>query len=82
MVSDNLLRSTVTNQMAFDQRGSNSVSDFERAMGRYGRALVSFFSWGGGVQIGNLGQSVQSPERMKFPDFSRLRLSSNVCPRL
>ena len=27
-------------------------------------------------------QGVQSPEGMKFPDFSRLRLNSHVCPRL
>ena len=32
MVSHDLLRSTVTNQITFDQRDSNSIPDFERAM--------------------------------------------------
>ena len=32
MVSHDLLRSTVTNQIAFDQRDSKSISNFERAI--------------------------------------------------
>ena len=32
MVSHDLLRSTVTNQIAFDQRDSKSISNFERSM--------------------------------------------------
>ena len=52
MISHDLLRSTVTNQIAFDQRDSKSGSNFERPMDRFCKALVSrFFS---GFQIGNL----------------------------
>ena len=40
MVSHDLLRSTVTNQIAFDQRDSKSVSIFERAMDRCCHAVV------------------------------------------
>ena len=41
MVSHDLTRSTVTNQITFDQRDSNSVSDFECAMDRRCQSLVS-----------------------------------------
>ena len=34
MVSHDLLRSTVTNQILFDQRDSKSIVTFERAMNR------------------------------------------------
>ena len=34
MVSHDLLRSTVANQIAFDQRDSKSIFNFERAMDR------------------------------------------------
>ena len=40
MVSHDLPRSTVTNQTTFDQRISNSIPDFERAMDRRYLALV------------------------------------------
>ena len=36
MVSRDLPRSTVTNQIAFDQRDLHSTPEFERAMGRHG----------------------------------------------
>ena len=41
MVSRDLPRSTVTNQIRFDQQDSNSIPDFERAMDRRCQALVS-----------------------------------------
>ena len=41
MVSHDLLRSTVTNQIAFDQRELHSTLEFERAMDRRCQALVS-----------------------------------------
>ena len=34
MISHDLPRSTVTNQIIFDQQDSNSILDFERAMDR------------------------------------------------
>ena len=43
MVSHDFLRSTVTNQIAFNQRDSKSISNFERAMDRCCQALVSRF---------------------------------------
>ena len=43
MLSDDLLLSTVTNRIAFDQQDSKSISNFERAMDRRYWALVSFF---------------------------------------
>ena len=43
MVSHDLLRSTVSNQIVFDQRDSKSISYFERAMDRCCQALVSRF---------------------------------------
>ena len=43
MVSHDLLRSTVTKHITFDQRDSKSVSTFERAMDRCCRVLVSKF---------------------------------------
>ena len=60
MVSHDLLRSTVTNQIAFDQRDSKSISNFEGAMDRCWQALVSrvfflVFRFLSGFQIGNLG---------------------------
>ena len=44
-VSHDLLCSTVTNKIAFDQRDSKSISNFERAMDRSCQALVSLFLW-------------------------------------
>ena len=41
MVSHDLPRSMVTNQITFDQRDSNSLPDFERAMDRRCQSLVS-----------------------------------------
>ena len=41
MVSHDLPRSTVTNQITFDQQDSDSVPDFERAMDRRCQVLVS-----------------------------------------
>ena len=40
MVSHDLLRSTVTNQIAFDQQDLNSTREFERAMDRRCQGLV------------------------------------------
>ena len=46
MVSHDLLCSTVTNQIAFDQRDSKSISKSERPMDRCCQALLScFFFW-------------------------------------
>ena len=39
MVSHDLLRSMVTNQITFDQRDSKTISNFERAMDRCCQAL-------------------------------------------
>ena len=53
MVSHDLLRSTVTNQIAFDQRDSKTIFDFERSIDRCCQALEShFFS---DFHNGNLG---------------------------
>ena len=41
MVSHDLPRSTVTNQIAFDQRDLYSTPEFERTMNRRYQALVS-----------------------------------------
>ena len=41
MVSHDLPCSTVTNQIAFDQRDSNMIPEFERTMDRRCQALVS-----------------------------------------
>ena len=41
MVSHDLTRSTVTNQIAFDQRDLHSTLEFERAMDRSCQVLVS-----------------------------------------
>ena len=41
MVSHDFLRSTVTNQIAFNQRDLKSISIFERTMDRSCQALVS-----------------------------------------
>ena len=41
MVSHDLLRSTVSNLITFDQRDSKSIPTFERAMDRCCQALVS-----------------------------------------
>ena len=41
IVSHDLLLSTVTNQIAFDQRDLHSTPEFERAMDRCCQALVS-----------------------------------------
>ena len=41
MVSDDLLRLTVTKQITFDQQDLNSTPDFERAMDRRCQGLVS-----------------------------------------
>ena len=41
MISHDLPRSTVTNQIAFNQQYSSSIPDFERAMDRRCQALVS-----------------------------------------
>ena len=46
MVSDDLLRPTVTNEIAFDQGSSNLIPNFERTMGRCCQ--------GAGFRIGNL----------------------------
>ena len=43
MVSHDLSRSTVTEQIAFDQRDLHSTPEFERAMDRRCQALVSKF---------------------------------------
>ena len=77
MVSHDLLRSTVTNQIAFDQRNSKSISNFERAMDRFVTRHWSFvFS---GFQIGNLEPSVLTNWLVAvklFPDkYSPLKLA-------
>ena len=41
MVSHDLPHSTVTNQITFDQRDSNSIPDFKQTMGHHYQALVS-----------------------------------------
>ena len=41
MVSYDLPRSIVTNQITFDQQDSNSIPDFERAMNRGCQTVVS-----------------------------------------
>ena len=41
MVSHDLLRSTVTNEIAFDRRDSNAFPKFERSMDLCCQALVS-----------------------------------------
>ena len=41
MVSHDLPRSTVTNQIAFDQRDLHSTLEFERVLDHRGQALVS-----------------------------------------
>ena len=41
MVSHDLPCSAATNQIAFDQRGPNTIPEFERAMDRRFQALVS-----------------------------------------
>ena len=41
MVLHNFLRSTVTEQITFDQGDSNSIPEFERLMDCYCQALVS-----------------------------------------
>ena len=46
MVSHDLLRLTASNQIAFDQGDSKSISNFERAMDRCCQALVSRFFLG------------------------------------
>ena len=51
MASHDLLRSTVTNQIVFDQRDSKLISNFERAMDRCCQAQSPVFS---GFHIGNL----------------------------
>ena len=43
MLSYDLLRSTETNQIAFDQRDLKSISNSERAMDRCCQALVNRF---------------------------------------
>ena len=47
IVSLDLSRSTVTNQMAFDQQGLHSTPEFKRTIYRR-------YQWGAGFQIGNL----------------------------
>ena len=52
MASHDLLRSMVTNKIAFDQPDSKSISNFERLMTVVARYWSTAFS---GFQIGNLG---------------------------
>ena len=44
MVSHDLPRSTITNQIAFDQRDLHGTPEFERAIGHRCQALVSTFT--------------------------------------